>query len=597
MRTSAIAVLLHVATVIGFCGQDRLNSLLTFYELSGYRKTPRYAETIDYCKRLAKASPWVKYRSFGVSPQGRELPLVIVSKERAFTPVRAAATGKSIVLIQSGIHAGEIDGKDASLMLIRNIAVRKVLSGLLDHTILLFVPIFNVDGHERFGPYNRINQNGPEEMGWRVTAQNLNLNRDYMKADAPEMRAMLTLFHRWLPDLYVDCHVTDGIDFQYDVTYDMETAQNIDPALSNWITGTLLPQALPEVEAAGHKIFPYVAPREDTDLSKGLRGGVMAPRLSTGYAALQNRPSLLIETHMLKPYRVRVDATYQLLKAVIETVGRSSEQLRSAIHCADRATVHAGETYNSKKALPLRFAVGGKSEQKEFLGIEFRTEPSDISGASRRIYTGKPFDVTIPYFDEVTVTDSVSIPVAYLVPQEWKFVPEIMKVHGVSMERLAEPATLIVESYHFSDAQWRGAPYEGRQTATYALDTFTEQRTYPAGSLLIRMNQRAAKVVMHLLEPKGQDSFVAWGFFNAIFEQKEYAESYVMEEEARKMLVADPELKKEFDMRLLADSAFAKDPDARLNWFYSRSRWADPGLNTYPVGRVVAGAEFKTQQH
>ncbi|MER3522881.1 MAG: hypothetical protein C4326_02135, partial [Ignavibacteria bacterium] len=201
---------------------------LTPYERSGFVRTPRYDETVAYCTRMAAASPWVHYTSFGVSPQGRALPLVILSKERLFDPRSAQASGKAMVLIQSGIHAGEIDGKDASLMLMREIAITKQLASLLDNTILLFVPIFNVDGHERFGPYNRINQRGPEEMGWRTTAQNLNLNRDYMKADAPEMRALLKLFAAWLPDLYVDCHVTDGIDVQYDVTYAIEKAPNMD---------------------------------------------------------------------------------------------------------------------------------------------------------------------------------------------------------------------------------------------------------------------------------------------------------------------------------------------------------------------------------
>ena len=218
---------------------------ITDFEASGGLRTPRYKETIAYCRRLAQASPWVHYSSFGTSPQGRGLPLVILSNERAFDPASASRTGKVIVLIQSCIHAGEPDGKDASLMLMREIAITKTRASLLDHAILLFIPIFNVDGHERFGPHNRINQNGPEEAGWRVNAQNLNLNRDYMKADTPEMRAWLRLFVSWMPDLFVDCHVTDGMDFQYDVTYGVEYAQNIEPVLSRWLKGSLIPGMLP----------------------------------------------------------------------------------------------------------------------------------------------------------------------------------------------------------------------------------------------------------------------------------------------------------------------------------------------------------------
>jgi len=224
---------------------------------------------------------------------------VILSKDKIFEPSKARAAGKAVVLIQSGIHAGEIDGKDASLMLIRDIAIDRNFTNLLDHVVVLFVPIFNVDGNERSGPYNRINQNGPEEMGWRVTAQNLNLNRDYMKADAPEMRAMLKLYSKWLPEFYIDCHVTDGIDFQYDVTYAMEVFQNMDDDVSAWTRQVYLPAMTDAVTRSGHLIAPYIWPREDRDITKGFVTGPATPRFSTGYAALQNRPTLLIETHML----------------------------------------------------------------------------------------------------------------------------------------------------------------------------------------------------------------------------------------------------------------------------------------------------------
>lgn len=590
-----VAMILVSAAATSLAQQRESSGWSTTYENSGYRQTPRYAETIAYCRKMAAASAWVKYTSFGFSAQGRELPLVILSKDRAFDPASAAKTRKAVILMQSGIHAGEIDGKDASLMLMRDIAVTRKYATLLDNTILLFVPIFNVDGHERFGPFNRINQNGPEEMGWRVTSQNLNLNRDYMKADTPEMRAMLTLFSSWLPDFYVDCHVTDGIDFQYDVTYAVETAQNIDPALSSWTQEKLLPGMIQKVEAAGHKIFFYVFPREDNDLGKGLGGGVAKPRFSTGYGGLQNRPTLLIETHMLKPYRTRVDATYLVLKAVLETINSAPQNLRAAVRTADSKTVDRGMRYDPRQNLPLRFDLGDRNKMMKFLGIKAKTERSEISGGFVRIYTGEPEEMSVPFFDEAIVTDSVSIPVAYLVPQEWSFVPEVMRVHGIDLERLQRSVTAEVQSYRFTDVKWPDHPYEGRQCPTYTMQSIKEMRTYPKGTLCIRMNQRAAKVAMHLLEPKSPDSFVAWGFFNAIFEQKEYAESYVMEQTARAMLASDPALKREFEEKVRRDSVFARSPDDRLNWLYLRSPWADPWLNKYPVGRLVSDAHLKTE--
>lgn len=568
---------------VSFTAIAQNNDWLTYYERSGFTRTPRYDQTIEYCKRLDRGSPWIKYLSFGKSPQGRPMPLVILSKDRAFTPAAARAARKPVILIQSGIHAGEIDGKDASLMLMREIAITKKLEYLIDNAILLFVPIFNVDGHERFGPYNRINQNGPEEMGWRTTAQNLNLNRDYMKADAPEMRAMLKLFTEWLPDLYIDCHVTNGIDFQYDITYAAETWQNSDPDVASWITGSLLPHALSRVEAAGHRIFYYVFPREEKDLGKGLGAGPAPPRFSTGYAAIQNRPAILVETHVLKPYKTRVSATYHFLIGLIERVNTDRNRLHEVIWVADTRSERG-----PMPTLPVAFRQTENSVMREFLAIKSRTERSMISGDTRLIYTGEPETVVAPFFGEAKVVDSVTVPAAYLIPQEWTTVLDVLRAHGVSMRSLVKPETLAVDSYILRDVKFRSRPYEGRFGVTsLTADPVHEIRTYPAGTWIVPTAQRSAKVAIHLLEPRAPDSFIAWGFFNSIFEQKEYAENYVMEGIAPEMLAAKPSLREEFDLKIMTDSTFAKSPQARLAWLYDRSPWRDQWLNKYPVGKIT----------
>ncbi len=556
----------------------------TFFEASGGLRTPRYDSTVAYCRRLAAFSPLVHFTSFGQSAQGRALPLMIVSGERSFTPASARQAGKAVVLIQAGIHAGEIDGKDAGLMLLRDIVVRKQYPRLLDSLVVLFVPIFNVDGHERFGPYNRINQNGPAEMGWRTTAQNLNLNRDYMKADTPEMRALLKLFSTWLPDLYIDCHVTDGIDFQYDVTYTMELGPNIDVAVSGWARDNFLPSVLPAVEASGHKVFWYVMPREDSDLSKGLQGGgVSTPRFSTGYAALQNRPALLIETHMLKPYRTRVDATYHFLKASLQAVRMSLSRLKDAVLAADRRLESADP---SVRVVPLRFKAGTGFHMRHFLGSKPRVEHSSLSGDTRIIYTGEPFEQDVPFYDESIVEDSVRMPEAYIVPPELTYVPELLRAHGIQFKQLPLPDSLDVESYRFTDVKFAERPYEGRQSVTFIALPVRGRRHFPAGSLLIPTRQRAAKVLVHLLEPRSPDSFAAWGFMNGIFEQKEYAEEYVMEKTGAELLSQQPALRQEFEERVRTDSSFAHTPAARLNWLLQHSPWGDPAIGLYPVGRL-----------
>jgi hypothetical protein len=583
MRYGALGVFLFLAAT-AVAQPTAHDPWETFFEASGGLRTPRYDSTVAYCRRLAGFSPLVHFTSFGQSAQGRALPLLIVSDERSFTPASARHAGKAVVLIQAGIHAGEIDGKDAGLMLIRDIVVRKQYPRLLDSMVILFVPIFNVDGHERFGAYNRINQNGPEEMGWRTTAQNLNLNRDYMKADTPEMRALLKLFNTWLPDLFIDCHVTDGIDFQYDVTYTMEIGGNTDEAVSGWSRDSFLPSVLHAVEASGHKVFWYVMPREDVDLSKGLQGGgVSTPRFSTGYAALQNRPALLIETHMLKPYRTRVEATYHFLKGSLQAVRASLSRLKEVVQAADRRLENADP---SVQVVPLRFKAGTGFHMRHFLGITHREEQSSLSGGTRIVYTGEPFEQDVPFYDETIVEDSVRMPGAYVVPPELLFVPDLLRAHGIQFKQLPLPDSLDVESYRFTGVTFAERPYEGRHTVSFRTTPIRERRLLPAGSLLITTRQRAAKVLVHLLEPKGPDSFVAWGFMNTIFEQKEYAEEYVMEKAGVELLALRPALRQEFEERVRTDSSFAHTPAARLNWLFQHSPWGDPAIGVYPVGRL-----------
>ncbi len=564
----------------------------TEYETSGYLRTGRYAETVTYCQRLAHASPWVRYESFGTSPQGRDLPLVILSRDGAFTPEAARKSGKAIVMIQSGIHAGEIDGKDASLILMREIAITKERAALLDHAVVLFIPIFNVDGHERFGPSNRINQNGPEEMGWRVTAQNLNLNRDYMKADAPEMQAWLKLFNAWMPDFFVDCHVTDGIDFQYDVTFEMEPYPNADRTLAAWYERTFIPRMIADVQNAGHLIAPYVVAREDNDLSKGLVCSTSGPRLSTGYCAKQNCPALLIETHMLKPYRQRVSATHDILVSTLSFVNENTASLHRVIAEADARTKTMADA-SDRPFLPLRYELTPAFHLVPFKGVVARFEPSEISGTVRRIYTSEPQDTVIPYFDVFRVTDSVRLPAAYAIPKEWNAVIERLHWHGIRTERLTRDTDVAVSIYRLNNPQWQQRPFEGHHAVSFTPELLHERSRLAAGTVIVPADQRRAALVAGLLEPSAPDALVGWGFFDAIFEQKGYGESYVLEKLAREMIAKDPELKKAFDAKVASDSVFAKNPYARLNFFYQRSPYRDASLGMYPVVRIEDRAAMR----
>jgi hypothetical protein len=583
-----------VVILLGFApflhAQDIPPEWLTDYERSGGMKTPRYAETIEFCRRLEKASPWIKVATIGKTPEGRDQVMVIASTDGTTDPAAARASGKAILLVQNGIHAGEIDGKDACLMLLRDIAITKTKAALLDHVILLIIPVFNVDGHERFGRYNRINQNGPEEMGWRVTAQNLNLNRDYMKADAPEMQAWLRMYNAWLPDFFVDCHVTDGADYQYVVTYSIESGVNVAEPVRRWINSVYLPD-LRRVKTAGIPVTPYVDFRDDYDPAKGLQGGTAPPRFSTIYVTLHNRPGLLIETHMLKEYKKRVEGTSAVLQQTLALLNREYRSLRESIDKAD-----ASLSTRMTREIPLQMTtIDTPSSVVRFLGYKQSNEQSDISGRMRRIYSREPMELDIPRYDSLRVTKAVTIPAGYLIPQQWQEVIGRMRLHGIRLQRLTRPEMLEAEVYTFSTVKWQQRPFEGRLSLSYAATQSRRKSLYPAGTVYVDCAQPAAAVAVHLLEPDAPDALVQWGFFNTIFEQKEYAEDYVLEDLSRTMLAADPELKRTFETRLRTDTLFAKNPRARLQYFYERSPFWDQQLNVYPVTRLLPGQSLDAE--
>jgi hypothetical protein len=560
---------------------------LTPSEKSGYRETPTYDETVAYARRIERASPLVRVTEFGRSGAGRPLPLIIAAKNGAFTPAAARKSGKLVLLVQANIHAGETDGGDAGLALVRDIAVTRTRESLLDRVTLLFIPVYNVDGYERRSPYNRINQNGPAEMGWRGTATNLNLNRDYMKADAPETRAWLRLWNEWQPDFFIDCHVTDGADFRYNITYQFEQHQNEPEPLLSWMKSAIDGRIVPATEASGNLLAPYITLRDSRDPSKGIEGFIETPRYSTGYTPLRNRPGLLIETHMLKDYRTRVRGTYDVLAATLAEMNRDPAGLRRVLHETDEAVAAEGRVYDPARRVPLRLELTEKSEPLKFKGVEFHFERSDISGTDRVVYGSQPLDLTVPYFNDARVAAAVAPPLYYIIPPQWKDVIEVLAAHGLELKRFDAPATLEVESYRFSDVKWATTSFEGRVTVTQKSSPVNERRLYPAGSVVVPMQQPASRVALYLLEPDSPDSFVSWGFFNPIFEQKEYGESYVIERLAREMLAKDANLRREFEQRLASDPQFARNPRARLSFFYDRSPYHDAQLNLYPVGRVV----------
>ncbi|HEY2963931.1 MAG TPA: M14 family metallopeptidase [Pyrinomonadaceae bacterium] len=564
----------------------------THAERTNYRETPGYTETIDFAQQLAAASPTIEYRGFGHSGQGRELPLLIASETQTFTPTAAREQGKAVVLIQACIHSGEPDGKDAGFALLRDIAITKTAAGILNNVVLLFIPIYNTDGHERSTPYNRINQNGPESMGWRTTSTYQNLNRDYMKADTPETRSWLLLWNEWRPDLFIDCHVTDGADYRCNITYHHEHHAGIDDAVLEWERDVFDEKVKNATAAAGNVISWYLEFIDNRDLTLGTRDFNGSPRFSTGYVPLRNRPGILIETHMIKDYRSRVIGTYDFLRAALTEVNNDPERLIRIGREADQRTIDAGSTHNAARLFPLNFELTDEATPFELKAFKYETEQSEVSGDLRVIYGREPLDLTIPMYDTFRVKAAVAPPLHYIVPVQWTNLIEVLHAHGVQFRSLAQSASIEVESYRFVEVNWPAEPFEGRHMPEFGVERTTETREFPAGSIVVPLAQPLGKLVLNLLEPQAPDSFVKWGFFNAIFEEKEYAEHYVLESLAREMLAADPELKREFEKMLADDPDFAASPAARLRFFYRRSPYWDPQMNLYPVGRITSALDL-----
>lgn len=548
-------------------------------ELTGLTDSPDYAATLAWLEKLAAASPRVRLHEFGRTAQGRPLLVVLASRDGAATPAALAAGGRPTVLAQAGIHSGEIDGKDAGLMLLRDLAFTGK-AALLDRANFALIVALNADGHERRSRFNRPNQRGPVHQGWRTTAQNLNLNRDYMKADAPELRALLGLLGELQPSLYLDIHVTDGIDYAYDITYGFNGAGGTfawSPAGAAWLDRVWRPAADAALAAAGHLPGPLVFAVNNRDLTAGIGAGPSSPRFSHGYGDLRHVPSVLVENHSLKPYRQRVLGTYVLYETSLRAAGEDAAALASAI-ATDRS------------ARPSTLALNWNNDPDrtvamDFRGIAYEEYDSPVSGTREVRWLGTPKTyAALPVHQVTRPRTQLARPAAYLVPPEATDVIARLRAHGIGGETLPAATTRTVTLYRLVDPKPAAQPFEGRHRLATAVRAERREETFPAGTFRVPTDQPLGDLAIALLEPASDDSFLAWGFFPGILQRTEYIEGYAIAPLAEQMLAADPRLKAEFEARLAADAKFRASPDARLRWFYERSPFYDARHLLYPVG-------------
>jgi hypothetical protein len=559
--------------------------LVTTAERSQFRSTGRYAEVLQLCAAFERAYPrFVRCVTFGRTPEGRPMVALIASRSGTLSAEEARRRRLPVVLVQGGIHAGEIDGKDAGFLALREMIEGRAARGALEKTILIFVPVFNVDGHERFGRWNRPNQRGPEESGWRATAQNYNLNRDYVKSDAPEMQAMLRMLDTWDPIACIDLHATDGAKFQHDVAILVEPVHAGDEGLRR-AGRELRDGVVDDLTAAGSLPVPfYPAFVVADDPTSGFADGVAPPRFSHGYFYLRNRLGMLVETHSWKDYAARVRVTRNTIVSVMERVAAAGERWLAAAAEADRRAATLG---GSAVALTYKAAPGARTIS--FRGYEYTRAASAVSGAMVTRYDeSRPAVWRVPLRDDVRPELVATLPRAgYIVPAAYAtIVAEKLSLHGIAFRTISTTlARAPMEAFRASRVTFATTSSEGHQRLTFDGRWAPEPREVASGALFVPSAQAKSRLVAALFEPQAPDSLAAWGWFATAFEKKEYMEEYVAEDVARAML-ADPAVAAEFKRRLEGDPDFAGSKAERLEFFYRRHPSWDERYNLYPVLRA-----------
>ena len=557
-------------------------SLVTTAEQSGFVRTGRHAEAVQLCEDFGRAYPdRARCERFGVSLEGRALVALIVSADGTLTPEAAAARRRPVILVEGGIHAGEIEGKDAGFLFARDLLDGKVAPGALAAVTFVFVPILNVDGHERFGPNQRPNQRGPEEGGFRTTAANLNANRDWMKVDTEVVAALLGLWRRWDPVLFADLHATDGAKFEHDIAVMLSPRARRDEPLGQ--AAAALSDALQaRLTALGHLPLPfYPSFDQEDDPMSGVTDGEAPPRFSTGYTGARDRIGILVETHSWRTYPERVRSTYDFLQALFERAVRDAAAWRAAADTADATSAALGG-----REVTLAWKATDVARTFAFRGYAYERVPSEVSGGTWTRYDEtRPAVWNLPLRDQIVPAITVRAPRGgYLVPAGFAAaVAARLDAHALRYQRLVAPLTVDGEVFRATKVE-HTPPFEGRARVTVTGAWTAEPVEVGPGALWIPIAQPRARLLLHLLEPTLPDSLCAWGFFSAAFEQKEYMEPYVAEEEARRML-ADPVVKAAFEAAL-ADPELAKSPEQRLDFFYRRHPSWDRRKDVVPVYRV-----------
>lgn len=553
----------------------------TLFENGTGNQTPTYQEVIAWYQGIAGKFKEIDIQTKGLTDSGYPLHLVLYSKNRKFDLAKLKAQGKAIFFINNGIHPGEPDGIDASMMLLRDMALHPERFPMLDSVVVALIPIYNIGGALNRSSTSRVSQNGPDAHGFRGNARNYDLNRDFIKADTRNAWSFFSIFQELDPDVFIDTHVSNGADYQYTMTFCYAQEEKLGGVLGPFHKGTFLPFLYDHMKTTGFEATPYVNAFGQTP-DKGFSQFADWPRYSTGYAALFHTFGMMTETHMLKPYAQRVKATYNLLEGVLKFLDKHQAQLLAL----RKATKEAVKTQTE---FPLTWKLNReKFSEVEFKGYEPEYPTSAVSGQKRLYYNrSKPLNKIVPFYDHYDVELKTSKPNAYLIPQGWHNIIERLKVNGVHMRQLTQDSTIDVEVYIIDAFKSAPNPYEGHHQNT-SVDLHTERQTiaFHKGDYFIPLNQWRNRFIVEVLEPQGVDSYFRWNFFDSILQEKGGYSSYVFEDLAAELLQKDPALKKKLDEKKASDKAFAENGSAQLDFIYKNSIYWEKEYMRYPVYRL-----------
>jgi len=554
-------------------------SLQTPFEKSAGKQTATYAECIAFYRQLDALSPLVAIKEMGMSDAGYPYHVVLYSNDGVADPAVWHRRGKLVILINNGIHPGEPDGVDASMMLIRDLVTKKI--HIPDNIALAVIPLYNIGGSLNRGSFSRVNQNGPESYGFRGNAQNLDLNRDFTKNDSRNAQSFVQIFHWVNPALQIDNHVSDGADYQYTMTLLCTQWNKLGGALGAFLHDVFQPALFTGMEKKGWPMTPYVD-FEEGNPRRGWDAFYDEPRYSSGYAALFHTIAFMPETHMLKPFKDRVLSDYALMETMIAQGSRYAEELLTK-----RKQDIAADLDSSRLALDWKVDTT-KWDAISFKGFESDTKTSEVTGLPRMYYDHtRPFERSVKFFNYFAADVWVTVPKAYLIPQGWHAVTDLLQLNGVRMRRLTRDTTVTVEVYHIGDYKSYPRAYEKHHKNT-AIRVGTDQESihFLRGDLVVSTDQPARRFLVEMLEPTGEDSYFAWNFFDAILQQKEGYSAYRWEDVAADWLKEHADVREKLEEKRKSDSAFAQNARAQLEFVYTNSPYYEPAHLRYPVYRV-----------